>query len=114
MPVFVVFQPGGAAYGLGFDPIVVKWNFQERHHVVPYFEISAGVLSTTHQVPIGAGSFNFTPGAAFGVHVLRGKHYWSAEFRYLHISDAQITSYNPGTDTLGLRIGFGRFTRPRE
>src|SRR5579871_784053 len=27
VPLFVVFQPGNTAYGAGFDPLNLKWNF---------------------------------------------------------------------------------------
>src|ERR1700752_796229 len=30
VPVFLVFQPANTAYGVGFDPLGLKWNFQ-RH-----------------------------------------------------------------------------------
>ena len=30
VPVFLVFQPANTAYGVGFDPLGLKWNF-ERH-----------------------------------------------------------------------------------
>jgi hypothetical protein len=110
-PAFLVFQPGGTAYGFSFDAIVLKWNFEGHHRATPYFELTAGGLVTTHQIPRGANNFNFTPSAAFGVRFPRGRNYWSVEVRYLHISDAQITAFNPGTDTVGIRVGFGRFRR---
>lgn len=113
VPVLVVFQPGGAAYGIGVNPWIMKWNFVARGRVSPYIEIGGGLVFTTRQVPLGANKFNFSPTGAIGVNLLRGKYHWSVEFHYLHISDAQITAFNPGTDTFGFRVGFGKFTHAR-
>ena len=109
LPVVMVFQPGGRAYGFGFDPWIMKWNFEPRHRISPYIELGGGGLITTREIPVGEQRFNFTPTGAIGVNLLRGKYHWSIDFRYFHISDAQITSFNPGTDTFGVRVGFGTF-----
>jgi lipid A 3-O-deacylase PagL len=113
LPAVVVFQPGRNAYGAGFNPWVMKWNFATRRRISPYIEVGGGMLFTTRQVPLGADTFNFTPSGAIGVNILRGKYHWSIDFRYFHVSDAQITPFNPGTDTFGVRIGFGEFVRAK-
>ena len=110
LPVVMVFQPGGPAYGFGFDPWIMKWNFEPHRRISPYIELGGGALITTREIPIGAARFNFTPTGAIGVNLLRGKYHWSIDFRYFHISDAQITAFNPGTDTFGIRVGWGAFT----
>lgn len=109
LPVVMVFQPGGHAYGFGFDPWIMKWNFEPRRRISPYIELGGGGLITTRQVPLGENNFNFTPTGAIGFNILRGKYHWSIDFRYFHISDAQITEFNPGTDTFGLRVGWGEY-----
>ena len=109
LPVVMVFQPGGRAYGFGFDPWIMKWNFETHRRISPYIELGGGGLITTREIPVGESRFNFTPTGAIGVNILRGKYHWSIDFRYLHISDAETTKYNPGTDTFGLRIGWGAF-----
>ncbi len=113
LPVVMVFQPGGPAYGFGFNPWIMKWNFEPRRRISPYIEVGGGLLITTRQVPLGANNFNFTPSGAIGVNLLRGKYHWSIDFRYFHVSDAQITPFNPGTDTFGFRVGFGTFTHAK-
>jgi hypothetical protein len=113
LPVLVAFQPGGKAYGVGFNPWIMKWNFVTRRRVSPYIELGGGLVITTRQVPLGAGTFNFTPSGAIGVSLLRGKYHWSIDFRYFHVSNAQITPFNPGTDTFGLRVGYGGFIPAR-
>ena len=110
LPVVMGFQPGGTAYGFGFDPWIMKWNFEPHRRISPYIELGGGALISTRQIPLGENTFNFTPTGAIGINVLRGKYHWSIDFRYFHISDAQITSFNPGTDTFGLRVGFGSYS----
>jgi hypothetical protein len=110
LPVFMVFQPGGRAYGFGFDPWIMRWNLEARHRISPYIELGGGGLISTREIPVGESRFNFTPTGAIGVNILRGKYHWSIDFRYLHISDAELTKFNPGTDTFGVRVGWGIFT----
>jgi len=111
VPAFVVFQPKNTASGASFDPVVLKWNFETDHRVVPYAEIAGGVLFTTQPVPLGTSRVNFTPQAAVGLHFLGGHFNWTVEVRYLHISNAGLTSPNPGVNTVEARLGVGLFTR---
>jgi hypothetical protein len=111
VPVFLVFQPANTAYGFGLNPLALKWNFVQHHGLVPYLELGGGTLFTTHDVPPQTSSVNFTSGAAFGVHFLRGGHYINLEARYMHISNAGLASLNPGINTVQVRLGLGRFRR---
>jgi lipid A 3-O-deacylase len=113
IPVFLVMQTTNTAYGCGVDPFALKWNFASHRSIVPYVEIGAGALFTNVKVPEGTSHVNFTPTGAFGVHFLRGKYNWSAEVRYLHISNAGISRPNPGINTIQARLGLGRFTQPK-
>jgi Lipid A 3-O-deacylase (PagL) len=109
VPVFFVFQPANTAYGVGFDPLGLKWNFQRHGRLSPYFELGGGVLFTDHNVPTFTNRVNFTPSAAFGAHILGAKYNWSLELRYLHISNAGLATPNPGINTVQVRLGVGRF-----
>jgi lipid A 3-O-deacylase len=111
VPAFVVFQPGNTAYGAGVNPVNFKWNFSSFRRIVPYLELSGGTLFTNHEVPNFTSKINFTSGAAFGAHVLRANWNWSAEVRYLHISNAGLTTPNPGINTVQIRLGLGRFKK---
>lgn len=110
VPVFVVVQRTGTAYGFGLNPFALKWNFTKPRKVVPYFELGGGTLFTNANVPPGTSRINFTSSGALGLHFLRSKYNWSAEIRFMHISNAGLASLNPGINTLQLRLGFGRFT----
>jgi len=109
VPVFMVFQPANTAYGAGINPLNLKWNFATRGRVVPYFELSGGTLFTSHDVPTGTSSVNFTSGAALGTHFLGNEHNWSLEVGYMHISNAGLAALNPGINTVQVRLGIGKF-----
>ena len=109
VPVFMVFQRYNTAYGAGFSPLGLKWDFAARGRIEPYLELGGGTLFTNHQVPIGTSAVNFTPSAALGMHVLDDKYAFSVELRYLHISNAGLSSPNPGINTLEVRVGWGKF-----
>lgn len=111
VPLFLVFQPGNTAYGLGFDALGLKWDFQRRGRISPYAELTGGVLFSNRNVPNFTNTVNFTPQAAFGVHVLGAKYNMSVEFRFMHISNAGLAIPNPGLNTLQVRLGFGQFFR---
>lgn len=111
VPIYWLFQPTKTAYGVSVTPITLKWDFQERKHVVPYFEMGGGPLFTSARAPTGISRTNFATGGAFGFHFLRQKYNWSTELRFQHISDAGLTNPNPGINTVQVRVGFGVFTR---
>jgi len=112
VPVFLVVQSPKAAYGFGLNPFALKWNFVTHHNLAPYIDIGGGTLFTNNQVPPGTSRVNFTTSGALGVHFLRRKYNWSAEARFMHISNAGLSTPNPGINTIQVRIGFGRFTQP--
>jgi lipid A 3-O-deacylase len=113
VPAYLIFQPANTAYGAGFNPLGLKWNFERRGRLSPYLELGGGVLFTNHDVPTYTNTVNFTPSAALGTHILGEKYNWSLELRYLHISNAGLAVPNPGLNTVQVRVGVGRFWRGR-
>jgi len=111
VPLYLIFQPSNTAYGIGVNPLNLKWNFEQHGRVVPYAELSGGLLFTNHDIPLRTSSVNFTPSAAFGFHFLGKRFAWTLEGRYLHISDAGLSRLNPGVNTFEMRIGVGRFRK---
>jgi len=109
VPLFLVFQPANTAYGVGFDPLGLKWNFRHHGRISPFLELTGGVLFTNHDVPTGTNKVNFMDQAALGMHILGAKHNVSLEVRYLHISNAGLATPNPGINTVQVRVGIGRF-----
>jgi hypothetical protein len=111
VPVWVIWQRTNTAYGGGINPFAFKWILTKPRKVKPYFEIEGGTLFTNKNVPEGTSQINFTTGGGFGAHFLGENHNFSAEVRFLHISNAGMTKPNPGINTIQLRIGFGEFRR---
>ena len=109
VPVYLIFQPRGTVYGVGVNPMNLKWNFATRGRLHPYIELGGGTLFTTDKVPRATSKVNFTPTAAFGAHFLGQKYPWTMEARYLHISNAGLGDFNPGINTFEVRLGIGRF-----
>lgn len=109
VPLFLVFQPANTTYGAGFDPLVLKWNFERHGRLSPYLELTGGTLFTNHDVPTGTNTVNFTDQAALGVHILGERHNVSLELRYMHISNAGLATPNPGVNTVQVRLGLGKF-----
>ena len=113
VPAYLIFQPPNTAYGVGLNPLNLKWNFATRGHVMPYLELSGGTLFTTDSVPPGTSSVNFTSAAGFGTHFLGEKYAWAIEARYLHISNAGLERLNPGVNTVEVRLGIGKFRKAK-
>jgi Lipid A 3-O-deacylase (PagL) len=113
VPVFIVFQKTNTAYGAGVNPFAFKWALDTHRSVVPYFEIGGGTLFTNTKVPEGTSRINFTTSGALGLHFLRSKHNISAEVRFMHISNAGLSSPNPGINTIQFRLGFGLFSQKK-
>jgi len=109
VPAYLIFQPANTAYGVGFNPLGLKWNFERRGRLSPYLELGGGVVFSDHNVPTYTNTVNFTPSAALGMHILGEKYNWSVELRYLHMSNAGLATPNPGLNTVQVRVGVGRF-----
>ncbi len=111
VPVWVITQKTNTAYGGGVNPFAFKWILSEPKKVKPFFEIEGGTLFTSTEVPEKTSQVNFTTSGALGMHVLGEKHNWSAEVRFMHISNAGMTTPNPGINTIQVRIGWGWFRK---
>jgi hypothetical protein len=111
VPVWVITQRTNTAYGGGINPFAFKWIMTTPRKVKPYIEIEGGTLFTNTKVPEGTSQINFTTAGAFGAHFLGEKHNFTAEVRFMHISNAGMTNPNPGINTIQVRIGFGGFRR---
>jgi hypothetical protein len=119
MPVYAVSQPlfydegpSDWIYGFALNPLVFKWNWTAGRKLVPYFAAEGGMLISTRDVPeVNSSSFNFLPGAAFGIYLLRSNaQALDLSVHATHISNASIADNNPGINTtLQFRIGYTWF-----
>jgi lipid A 3-O-deacylase len=113
VPAYLIIQRRNTVYGIGLNPLNLKWNFATRGKIAPYLELSGGTLFTTSKVPPRTSGVNFTPSAALGTHLLGKSYAWTIEARYLHISNAGLGDFNPGINTFEVRLGVGRFRKSR-
>jgi lipid A 3-O-deacylase len=111
VPVWVITQRTNTAYGAGVNPFAFKWILSKPQKVKPFFEIEGGTLFTNTKVPELTSQINFTTSAALGMHVLGEKHDWTAEVRFMHISNAGLATPNPGINTIQVRLGWGAFRK---
>jgi hypothetical protein len=97
-------------YGAGFNPLLTRWNFTAQRRFAPYAELGGGLLFTTSEVPAFTSNVNFTPQFALGTHIFtREQRSVSAEIRYMHISNAGLSSLNPGINTIQVFLGYHWF-----
>ncbi|HEY7404598.1 MAG TPA: acyloxyacyl hydrolase [Candidatus Angelobacter sp.] len=112
MPLYYVWQPAPAqnAYGAAFNPINLKWNFTSSARTVPYLELGGGVLFTSHAVPLNTSHVNFLTHAALGFQFFNtDRRALTAAVRYEHISNAGLTTPNPGINTVQFTLGMNWF-----
>jgi hypothetical protein len=112
VPVYLVFQRTDTAYGAAVNPFALIWNLDTQGRVLPYVELGGGALFTSTQVPEGTSRVNFTTAGAVGAHILTKRVTWSADIRFMHISNAGLHELNPGINTAQLRLGVSWFTHP--
>jgi hypothetical protein len=112
IPVYYVLQPAPAknAYGAGFNPVNLKWNFTNSPRTVPYLELGGGVLFTNTEVPVATSTVNFLTHAALGFHFFaRENRALTMNVRFEHISNAGLSVPNPGINTVQFQLGMNWF-----
>jgi lipid A 3-O-deacylase PagL len=112
MPLYYIWQPAPAknAYGAAFNPVNLKWNFTNSAHTVPYLELGGGVLFSNHAVPLNTSHVNFLTHAALGFQFFNNdRRAFTAAVRYEHISNAGLTTPNPGINTVQFQFGLNWF-----
>jgi lipid A 3-O-deacylase len=110
IPFMAVFQPENA-YGAGFNPMILKWNFTSGKKLVPFIEAGGGVLFSNKDIPINTGTVNFTPQGGFGFHYFtQPKRAITFTGKYLHISNAGLDRRNSGVNaSIQLVLGYTWF-----
>lgn len=120
LPVDYVIWDGRETYGIGVNPLILKWNFTgersstERRRVVPYFLAHTGVLWSSHNVPPGDTShFNFRSGAGVGLnYFFKPGRSVNIDLRAFHFSNASIGNKNPSINSgVELSIGYNWWQR---
>jgi lipid A 3-O-deacylase len=112
IPFYYLWQPAPAtnAIGEGLNPVNLKWNFTNSAHVVPFMELGGGVLFTNHVAPASASRVNFLTHGALGFQFFNNnRRAIMANVQFQHISNAGLTSPNPGINTVQFQIGVNWF-----
>jgi len=101
--------PAHSVYGVAVLPIGFTAHFGSSS-VRPFFETHGGVIASTEPVPINAPDatgLNFVFDFGSGIRFRIGDHHAaSIGYKFLHISNASTTSFNPGVDNNVIFIGF--------
>jgi hypothetical protein len=106
VPVYGQFAPTNT-YGVGFTPLVWRWNFEPRNHLAPYAELAGGALFTRDPVPARTTTANFTAHAGFGVRLfLRPQQALVLGYRFHHISNGNRLDRNPGVNAHVAQVGW--------
>jgi Lipid A 3-O-deacylase (PagL) len=99
-------------YGVGLEPVIVRWNSLERlGPVVPYIELAGGALRTAANLPRGDTSkFNFTAKGGGGVYLRRSdREALEVGLSWSHISNANLGRRNPEFNGIELRLAYHWF-----
>lgn len=108
VPPYQRLSPPHAVYGFAVAPLGFTLDLWRAHRVHPFAESIGGLIASTEPIPENqpdASGLNFL--FDFGVGVR-----WRSirvGYRFLHISNAATTSFNPGVDNNIFYAGYSFF-----
>ena len=98
-------QVGPDAWGFNFN-LIARWHIIAQENWSFFVDGGAGLLWMTENVPDNGSRFNFTPQAGVGCTVgVGGNARVITGVRWLHISNANLYSSNPGRDSIEVYAG---------
>lgn len=94
--------------------LLFRYNFLRAERLVPFVEVGAGALDLDFDLDEGsegqAGGFNFTLQAGLGAHwLLHERVALTGEWRFHHISNADLREPNDGIDSSVVLLGLTYF-----
>src|SRR6266702_1472472 len=98
-------------FGGGFSPLGFQVDFRPLHRVQPFWSNAAGIVYFANRVLSPEGSqFMYTIdfGGGINIHIERHRAV-TIGYRYQHLSNANISPHNPGTDAGIFYVGFSQF-----
>lgn len=111
VPVFAQLTPQ-RIHGIGFDPVILRWNSSlRRGRVAPFIELAGGGVRTDTNLPAGnTSNFNFTVRGGAGIQIAT-KHAQALELscRWWHISNANLGARNPEFNGIQVSVGWHWF-----
>lgn len=98
-------------YGSGISPVGFETDFLPAKRVQPFLSTNGGALYFDQRVLSPQGSqFMYTIDFGAGIHIFRkARQDWSLGYRYQHLSNANISEHNPGTDANTFYVAVSRF-----
>lgn len=98
-------------YGEGISPVGFQLDWRQGRRVQPFFTTDAGFLYFNGRVLSPQGSqFMYTIDFGGGVDLFSSAHNAvTLGYRYQHLSNANISVHNPGTDADTFFLGFSHF-----
>ncbi len=98
-----------SVYGFGVAPLGFRVEFGRRR-VRPFLETIGGLIASTEPIPENqpnASGLNFLFDFGGGVRIRAGeRRAVTLGYRFLHISNAGTTSFNPGVDNNVIYVGY--------
>ena len=106
MPIFAQFSPS-SIYGIGFAPVVWRWNFVPQPRWSAFAELAMGGMWSTEPIPEKTGRGNFTAHWGGGVRLRpRGPHALLVGYRFQHLSNGNQLGSNPGVNSHVVLVGW--------
>lgn len=98
-------------YGSGISPVGFQSGFFPSHRVQPFLSTNGGAIYFMNRVLSPEGSqFMYTVDFGCGINVFRkARQAVTIGYRYQHLSNANISLHNPGTDANAFYVGVSRF-----
>jgi hypothetical protein len=98
-------------YGSGVSPVGFQWDFLPLRRVQPFFSGDGGFIYFSDRVLNPEGSrFMYTIDYGAGFNIFHHKNQAiTIGYRYQHLSNANISHHNPGTDANTFYVGISRF-----
>jgi Lipid A 3-O-deacylase (PagL) len=111
-----VFNQRERIYGSGLSPVGLELDARPLSGFQPYFRGNGGFIYFGDKVLSAQGSqFMYTIGPDVGFNIYRHKRQAiSVGWRYTHLSNANISVHNPGTDANIFYVGISRFRNKGE
>jgi hypothetical protein len=105
-PLFAQFDPS-TILGVGFAPVVWRWNFPPRRTWSAFAELSMGGLLTTDPIPEETSRGNFSAHWGGGLRLRRrGAHAILIAYRFQHFSNGNQLGSNPGVNSHVILAGW--------
>lgn len=106
-----IFNQRKRVYGSGLSPVGFQAGFLPLHRVQPFFSTDGGFIYFSDRVLSPQGSkFMYTIDYGAGVNIFHHKNQAvTLGYRYQHLSNANISLHNPGTDANTFYVGISRF-----